>query len=127
MPRGASVLTGSKRTAAGRRTVSVAIQHATDTVGASRMTVRTWATRPPTVMMSRLDVRADEREAGAQTSAFMETVFQMPYLATMDPNLVDVPKMRRLVVSGRIFDIRAASFVDRRSIELLTLAGSRLA
>jgi ribosomal protein S5 len=45
----------------------------------------------------------------------------------MDPDLVDVQKERRLVVSGRIFDIRAATTIGRRrGIELVTLAGSRL-
>lgn len=127
MPRGAAVLTGTRRTAAGRRDTSVSIQHLTESAGASHFPVETWVTQSPAVMMNRLDVRADERSTIGQMSAFLETMFQMPYMASMDPALVDVPKYRRLVVAGRIFDVRAASMIGRkRGIELLTIAGTRL-
>lgn len=128
MARGAAVLSGSaRRIAAGRRDTSVTIQHLTEPTTGSGYPVETWVTHSPKVLMSRLDVRADEHFDASQNSAFVETIWQMPYLKTMDPDLVDVPKTRRLVVSGRVYDIRTATAIGRkRGIELLTLAGSRL-
>lgn len=129
MARGAPVLSGSaRRMAAGRRDTSVAIQHLTaEPTTGSGYPMETWVTRSPQVLMNRMDVRADEHFSAAQTSAFVETIWQMPYMRSMDPDLVDVPKTRRLVVSGRVYDIRTATAIGRqRGIELLTLAGSRL-
>jgi hypothetical protein len=41
----------------------------------------------------------------------------------MDPDLLDVPKRRRLVYKGRTYDIVAAGQIGRNEgVELLTLA-----
>lgn len=127
MPRGASVLGGHPRIAAGRRNTTVTIQRLVEPESGSGYPVDNWVNMRPNVQMSRLDARGDEHFASSQTSAFIETVFQMPYQDDMDPDLLDVPKTRRLVVSGRVFDIRVAvAMPNRKGIELLTLAGSRL-
>lgn len=126
MPRGAPVLTGKPRTSAGRRDAAVTIQEATQGVSTSGMPVDDWADLLPVEQMSRLDVRADERYTAHQDSAFIETVWQMPYRSDMDPDLVDVPTMRRLVYSGRAYNIRSATRIGRYAIELQTLAGARL-
>jgi head-tail adaptor len=74
--------------------------------------------------MSKAELGADERFASNQESAFAETAWGLAYRADMDPDLLDVPKKRRLVYQGRIFDIVAANPIGReRGIELLTLAG----
>lgn len=44
----------------------------------------------------------------------------------MDPDLVDVPKKRRLSYQGRIYDITSASVEGRKeAIRLTTLASSK--
>lgn len=126
MPRGAAVLSGSPRLAAGRRDSTVTIQQARPVTATTGVEIENWVDLHPTERMSRLDVRADERDAANQTSAFVETVWQMPYRCDMDPDLVDVPAKRRLVFSGRAYDIRSAVRIGRHGIELLTVAGSRL-
>ena len=126
MARGASVLTGSQRYASGRRDAAVTIQRLTEGVGASGAPTEAWTTLAR-VQMNRLDVRADEHFTANQESAFVNTIWQMPYMADMDPDAVDVQKSRRLVYSGRSFDIRAAVNIGRmKGIELHTLAGSRI-
>jgi hypothetical protein len=46
----------------------------------------------------------------------------------MDPDLVDVPKLRRVLFHGRIHDIVAANQIGmREGVELLTLASGRTA
>jgi hypothetical protein len=113
--------------AAGRRDTDVDIQFLRPESENDGYPVERWQTREVGVMMNRQDVRADERWTASQTSAFVETIFQMPYLPCMDPDLVDVPNERRLVLSGRVFDIRAASMIGRRQgLELLTLSGTRI-
>lgn len=123
--RGAPVLGGDLRLSAGRRTHRVQIEQLSESEGTG-FPVETWTKLGPPVWMSRLDVRADERFAAHQPSAFIETMWQMPYQCEMDPDLVDVPKTRRLVSNGRAYDIKAASAMGRHGIELMTLAGSRV-
>jgi hypothetical protein len=51
----------------------------------------------------------------------------MYYRADMDPDLVDVPKARRLVFGGRVHDIAAAQHLGRREgIELSTKATTQV-
>ena len=50
----------------------------------------------------------------------------MSYIASMDPELVDVPKLRRLVYQGRTYEIVHAAMIGRREgIEFLTIASSK--
>ena len=50
-------------------------------------------------------------------------VFAFPYRADMDPDLIDVPKVRRLLYKGRVYDIVAATLLSRQEgVEVETLA-----
>ena len=73
--------------------------------------------------MARADLSADERFKGDQETAYADTRWVMPYRADMDPELVDVAHLRRLVYEGRAYDIRAAKPSGwKRDLELTTLA-----
>lgn len=72
--------------------------------------------------MERIDIQGSERFTANQVSARAEVHWVMPYQQTMDPELVDVPKHRRLLYEGRTHDIEGAKplgYHDR--IELWTL------
>jgi hypothetical protein len=81
--------------------------------------------------MGRIDRRSErggETFKADQVSALMTTRWTMRYLASMDPDLVDVQKTRRLLYQGRSYDIIDAGVLDRRAgIELRTIAKSRVA
>ena len=73
--------------------------------------------------MTRRDVSAQERLAADQMTASLVTVWTMAYRPDMDPDLVDVAKLRRLVFGERIFDITGAAVIGSyEGIELATLA-----
>jgi head-tail adaptor len=75
------------------------------------------------VWMSRSELSADERFKSDQEMAYADTRWVMPYREDMDPELVDVAAVRRLVYQGRVYDIRAAEPSGwKRDIELTTLA-----
>lgn len=108
---------------AGDRQARVEIQQLTTPASDTGYPVETWVTLRSTVYMYRATVRADERHWAAQDSASEETQWQMPYSADMDPEIVDVPKRRRLVYRGRVYDVRAATIVGPNvAIDLTTLA-----
>ena len=120
-----SVLFGRSRVAAGLRDKLVTIQQRTAGVSTSQMPIETWTTLA-TTYMSRQDSLADEQFRMGAEGTWTQTQWHLPYRADMDPELVDVPKDRRVVWSGTIFNIRAAALMDRRKgIELITLAGGR--
>lgn len=74
-----------------------------------------------TVAMAREDVEATERERGAQEMAQSYAQWAMPYMPEMDPELVDVSKLRRLVFAGRQYDIIGAAAIGRaQGIAILT-------
>lgn len=123
MPIGRGVLAGKPRTAAGQRTCRVLIEQLTETTGTTRFPKETWSTLVDGEYMSRLDLRADERYAGAQESAFKETQWHLAYRSDMDPDLVDVPKTRRISYLGRTYNIRSASLIgNKQGVELITLS-----
>lgn len=71
--------------------------------------------------------RSAERYTDEQWSARVETVWHMPYQAAMDPDQVDVPKLRRLVFGALTHDIARAdllAFEDGQQIRLWTRARS---
>jgi hypothetical protein len=69
------------------------------------------------------DLHADERFKGDQEMAYADSGWVMAYREDMDPELVDVPAVRRLVYQGREYDIRAAKpDGPQRYIRLTTLA-----
>lgn len=73
--------------------------------------------------MQKIDVRGSERFAAGQLSSPFDTIWRLDYRTDMDPDVIDVPKTRRLVHKGRTYDIVRAGFaVPRMVIELETLA-----
>ena len=74
-----------------------------------------------TVAMAREDLDSAEIERGDQQLAVTTTRWEMPYMAQMDPERVDVAKLRRLVYLGRSFDILGAIPIGRAdAIAILT-------
>jgi head-tail adaptor len=90
--------------------------------------VQTW-TPLAAVWMARRDLATRERFVVGQTAAALETEWTMPYLATMDPETVDVPATRRLVYQRRQYDITGAVREDLSAggaIRLYTVAASAI-
>jgi head-tail adaptor len=117
-----SVLTGRSRIASGQRNKRVQIEIGTPNTRGSGFPVEDWVPLGEPVWMSRKDTLGDERFAADQVSAWGQTRWEMAYQPDMDPELVDVMRVRRLNVNGRIFDIRAASLLDHRTgIALMTM------
>lgn len=111
----------------GERDRLVTIQQLTDSIGGSKYPVEAWSTLT-TAWMRKRDLKGWERFKAAQVSAPAETLWEMGYRSDMDPELVDVPKKRRLVYQGRTYDITSASQIGRREgIELMTLANTKVA
>lgn len=107
---------------AGERDRLVTLQAVTQGKGASGAPVETVATLA-SVYASKADLSARERYLADQESAAADTRWEIDYRSDMDPELVDVPKSRRLVYQGRSHDIVTASQIGRREgVELVTLA-----
>lgn len=110
----------------GARDRQVTIQQGADSKGGSNFPVETW-TDLAVVWAAKKEVRGLERFVADQVSAPFDAKWEIPYVASMDPDLIDVPKTRRLVVKGRVHDIVAAAEIGRRqAIELTTLSGGLL-
>ena len=110
------------RISAGQRDKSIVIEAMSADVSPTGMPIETWSPLA-TVWASRRDVQAAERFTASQTSAWQRTVWQMPYRADCDPERVDVVRLRRIVFGGRVFDIEAASLLERRlGIECTSMA-----
>ena len=111
---------------AGARDKWVTIQGQPTEEGAdSGFPIETW-TDLATVAMAREDVAAVEIERAAQQMAVSTTRWEMAYRPDMDPERVDVPKLRRLVYLGRDYDIVSATPVGRqRVIEIITEAHAK--
>lgn len=108
---------------AGSRTLGVRVETMTETTGPSGAPIETWATLYPTTYMERIDLTATERLVSQQIEAKFDTRWRLPYQRTMDPDLVDVTKYRRLVYGDRVHDITSARVVGhKRAIELETIA-----
>ncbi len=79
------------------------------------------------VPMARSVVEAVETARGTQTVALNTSRWEMPWQPDMDPDTVDVPKLRRLNYLGRTYDILAATPIGRhRTIELIASATSKI-
>lgn len=105
----------------------VTIQQLTDAAGASGFPVESWTTLDDTVWMEKVNASGTERFRSAQLSAAVVTQWRLYYRADMDPDAVDVPKTRRLVYQGRVYDITSATEMGRQEgIELTTIAASRV-
>lgn len=108
----------------GERDKQVTIQQLTESAGSSSFPVESW-TSLCTMFMSKEDIGGRERFTASQLSTPYETRWEGNYRADMDPDLLDVPKLRRVVYKDRVHDIVSASIIGRNEgIELLTLAAS---
>lgn len=126
MPVGRPLLQVKPRTSSGQRFYRVTIETLTAGTTTSGFPGGTWDPLR-TVWMSKADIRADERFAAGQDSAYYETQWFAEYASDMDPELVDLPKSRRLNTRGRIYNIRAAAVVGHnQGLEITTLAQPRV-
>jgi head-tail adaptor len=106
------------------RIVTIEQRSATDSADAGGVPTETWTTLVASMPAAKTDVSGWERFRSDQTAARCDHRWEINYRVDMDPELVNVPKLRRLVVNGRVQEIVAASEIGRREgIELLTLSG----
>lgn len=111
----------------GARDRQVTIQQLIESKGASNFPVEGWTDLLANVWAAKKEVRGLERFVADQVSAPFDAKWEIPYVPSMDPDLIDVPKTRRLVVKGRVHDIVSAAEIGRRqAIELMTLSGGLL-
>jgi len=106
----------------------VTIQQLTETKGPSQVPVRSWTSLVDPAWMARESQIGSETFGASQLSAEATIVWTMRYLASMDPDLVDVPKARRLIYRGRSYEIVQAEHVGRQeAIMLTTKSASKVA
>lgn len=109
----------------GERDRAVTIQQLVESVPESRFPAERWTTLSGLVWMRKMDAKASERDTADQIAARFDTQWEMGYATNMDPELIDVPKKRRLLYQGRVYEIVGASQIGRREgIELLTIAST---
>jgi SPP1 family predicted phage head-tail adaptor len=95
----------------------------TDAVDASGAPTETWSTLVANMPASKDVMTTRERFMADQLSASADTRFVINYRLDMDPDLIDVPKLRRIVHRDRVYDITGASLIGyREGIELKALA-----
>ena len=112
----------------GERTIRALIQQrsAVDAVDAGGHPTETWSTLMY-AWFRKQDQKGEERFVAGQLSGPKVTQWEMGYAASMDPDLLDVPKLRRLVYQSRIYDITDASLIgNREGVELLTLDAKKV-
>lgn len=110
---------------AGKRDRFLTVQQrpTTDAVDAAGAPSETWTTLYQGYF-ERMPIGGRERFDANQLTAPYDTRWRGHYRADMDRDLVDVPKLRRLVYKSRVYDIVDAQTIGRNEgIELLTLAG----
>lgn len=70
------------------------------------------------------EVGGRERFTAQQMTAPYDVRWKIGYRADMDPETVDVAKVRRVLYKSRVYDIVEAQMIGRREgVELLTLTG----
>jgi head-tail adaptor len=109
----------------GNQRFPVTIQQApsTDATEDSGFPSEEWTTLATNVWMSRRSLSGDERFTAGQLSSKAQLEWGMSYRADMDPDLVDVPKLRRLVYQGATYDILSADHVGRKDgVTMITLS-----
>lgn len=115
----------SKMLEAGERDKPVTIEQLVETVDASGSPTGTWSTLEQVEWMSRRTLSGTERIAAIQVSAPVDTLWTLAYREDMDPDLLDVPKLRRLRYENRTFNIRFAQTLDYKAgIQLTTVSKS---
>jgi SPP1 family predicted phage head-tail adaptor len=107
----------------GARDRLVDLEKVTDAVGASGLPTESWSTLVASMPASKDALSGRERLMVSQMSAQAEVKFTINYRLDMDPDMVDVPKQRRVRYQGRIYDVTYAREVGRRQgIELFAMA-----
>lgn len=119
-------------THAGKRDRYVTIQQrsTTDAVDIAGAPTETWTTLT-NAWAQKVEVEGRhprERFESNQLTAPRDTVWRLGYRSDIDPELVNVEKLRRVVYQSRVYDIVQARMMGRREgVELLTLSGGTLA
>lgn len=79
-----------------------------------------------TMPASKKDLSGEERLQAAQEAASFDTEWEINYRADMDPDLLDIPTLRRVVYKNRTYDIVHASHRGRKEgIVLQTIASTK--
>lgn len=108
----------------GTRDRKVTVQQLSTSKGSSGAPVDTWTDLRTDVWASKRDVSGRERFVQNQTSAPYDSHFELPFSDDWNPDVIDVPKTRRLVYEGRVYDIVAAMQIGRkRGVAVDTLSG----
>lgn len=108
----------------GERDKAVTIQQLTETI-VKGFAKESWTTLATPVWMRKMGLRASERFEAEQVAGKADTQWEMGYREDMDPDLVNVVKVRRLLYAGRVYEITGADMIGRREgIELITVSGS---
>jgi head-tail adaptor len=108
---------------AGQRDQVVTIEQAPLETPGGGFPIEDWTTLVSGMPASKTNLSGSEQFRAAQMSAAVDTRWEINYRMDMDPDVIDVPKTRRLVHNGRVHDIVEASQIGRRNaIELVTLA-----
>jgi len=108
----------------GARDHLVTIEQLVSSTGPSGLPIDEWVPLAD-VWMSKSDLTGTERERFVmnQETAPFETTWVMRYRPDMDPDEMEVPRVRRLTYKARGFDVIDAANVGRRAdIQLLTRA-----
>lgn len=98
---------------AGKRDRWITIQSAIETTDPSGFPIMTWVDLVGTWAM-RTQQSGAEAYTAHQAVATAVVDFEFPYRGDCDPELIDVPKLRRVVYQGRTHDIVEADVVGRR-------------
>lgn len=117
----------------GERDRRVTIQQLTESRGSSKFPVETWSMLC-TMYAGKFDVSTTERFKLDQMAARADVRWEVNYRADLDPDLIDVPKTRRLIYQPHgsskvtVHDIVGASMIGRKEgIELMTIATTKVA
>lgn len=111
----------------GERNLLVTIQQLTEAEDTEGMPIDGDWTLLYTAQASRMPLGGREQLAAAHVQSPFDTQWQTAYRPEIDPDLVNVPKSRRLVYAGRIHDIVDAKMVgQKRAVELMTVSRGSL-
>lgn len=104
------------------RRITIQQRSATDAKGPSGRPIETW-TDLVTLYAHKRAMSGSETYRASQWSAKANGVFEINYRADMDPDLVDVAKLRKVVYESREHDVVFVEEVGRRDgLHIYTLA-----
>lgn len=85
--------------------------------------VEAWSTLAAPVWAQKVERGGGETFKAAQSSGKADTLWNIGYRGDMDPELLDIAKLRRLTYQGRVYEIVLAEICGRReAIDLITLS-----